>query len=137
MQAHACGRMRGQASAEHMLLFMVSLSVLMLSLAALSKIRADASEGIASARFQSSAGSIASAVREVCALGAGNGRALDIEPGLALESEPDGPGWVFRISDENNRSMASYSPCPAGTGAGLGAHVYVENKEGEIIIRER
>ena len=129
--------MRGQVSAEYMLLFIVSLSMLMISLAALTRIRADAASGLESARFGSSAAALAAAVREVCALGAGNGGELALEPGLAVESEPEGQGWVFRISDGGNRSRVSFSPCRVAAEPQLESHVYVENEEGEIAFRER
>ncbi len=132
--------MKGQASAEYLLLFMVSLAMLGISLAALSRIRAGAEEGIESAAFGMDAASLAATVRETCALGGGNSREilLSSRNPMSIESEPEGPDTVFRISDASNRSRgAFYCPCPIEAESGITGIADVKNEDGKVIIRGR
>jgi len=130
-------RLRGQASAEILVLSLVSLSMLSISIFALSGIRAGAEGGIADAAFRMSSDSLAGAAREVCALGAGNLREVRTPGGLSIEAEPEGPGMVFRISGGPGRSKAYYSPCPIDAEETADSLLVIENKDGKIRIRGR
>ncbi|MEW6036178.1 MAG: hypothetical protein AB1529_06200 [Candidatus Micrarchaeota archaeon] len=128
--------MKGQASAEYLLLALVALSLLALSLSSLSAIKGYAERGIAAYSFRASAMSLAGAIDEVCALGAGNMRRLELPSELSLEPVESDDGWLVRLSGAN-ASIVRAVPCEADASGGLSGTVYVENKDGKARIRAR
>jgi len=128
---------KGQASLEYLLLSAIALALLMVSASALIGIRDMAVRGAAAASFHSNAGSLSSAASEVCALGDGNGREMDLAAEISIYSEKADEGWLVRFSGPGNESLVQPCRCEVEETQGFSGLVYVENEDGKIVIRER
>jgi hypothetical protein len=127
---------RGQASVEYLLLSLVTLSLLSLSVLALINVKGSSEKNSRLLNFRSSSVSLANAIREVCALGDGNGRELSLDSETAIEPEKADEGWVVRFSGENSSTVRA-SPCEVEAAEGLFGRVYVENEEGTVSVTAR
>ena len=128
--------MRGQASVEYLLLSLVGISILSFSILALAQVKDSADGNARLLGFRYSSASLGNAIREVCALGDGNGRELSLDSELSIESEKADEGWVVRFSGRNLSSVRA-SPCEVEAEEGLSGRVYVENEEGTVAITAR
>jgi hypothetical protein len=128
--------MKGQASAEYLLLFMVSLSLLGISAASLGAIRDSALHGITMHDFKRAALALSDVADEVCALGDGNSRMMHLGMPITIEEEPGGDGPLLRFSFENS-SLVQGSLCEAGSASLEAGEIYVENKGGKISFTAR
>lgn len=128
--------MKGQVSAEYMMLFLVSLSLLAVSAASLGAIKDSAERSLSLHSFHGSAVELSNAIREACALGDGNRREVEISQPMELSSEHTEDGWLVRMS-MGDASVVANSLCEAGS-ASLEAGAYsVENDGGKIRVTGR
>jgi len=125
--------MRGQVSAEYMLLFMVSLSLLGVSAVSLGGIRDSAMKSLDKNDFRSSAVSLANAVNEVCASGDNNRVSVHISTPVDVDSERSDEGWLIRIRS-GNASVVRDSLCEAEQISLPKGKAYIENKGGSAFF---
>ncbi|MEW6722454.1 MAG: hypothetical protein AB1324_04280 [Candidatus Micrarchaeota archaeon] len=121
-------------SAEYLILTMVALVMLSASLVALSGIRESAERQSELLRFRSSALSLAASINELCALGDGNSRTMDVQSGLSLESEDAGDGFYAVRFSAPGATLTRGSRCMV-RGEKLSGTIELKNEEG--IIRAR
>ncbi len=123
---------RGQISLEYLILSVVALSLLMLSVFALTRINDYSFSSANALRFKSSADSLSSAISEVCALGDGNVRSVETSVPLSVHYSEG--GIMFRTTDHSISRQALCEVNDAELEAGL---ISVENSRGMVSIREK
>jgi hypothetical protein len=130
--------MKAQASLEYMALTLVSLSLLCVSVMALSGIKADSEKSFRMFAFKSSAQALSDAMDEVCAMGDGNLQTLSLSSPLSLETRrSDDNGrivWLARFSHGND-SIVRDVLCEADDAALPTGAVHVENQGGKVSVR--
>jgi hypothetical protein len=130
--------MRAQISLEYLALSLVSLSLLCVSVMALGAIKTDSERSFRAISLGSSAQELANAMDEVCAMGDGNVRTVQLMSPLALESKrfDDGTkqGWVVRFTYLNESATLPVLCQPQDSDLPR-AEVHVENEKGEITFR--
>ncbi|MFH0737863.1 MAG: hypothetical protein V1827_04360 [Candidatus Micrarchaeota archaeon] len=127
--------MRGQVSAEYMLLFMVSLSLLGVSAVSLGAIRDSAMRSLDMGDFRASAISLADAVDEVCASGNNNRASVYLASAVEVDSERSEDGWLIRIRGAN-ATVVRDSLCEAKPSSLPKGKVYIENIGGSASFTE-
>lgn len=127
--------MRGQISAEYMMLFMVSLSLLAVSAASLGAIKDSAERGLQRHSFHNSAIALSNAINEVCAMGEGNRRPVELSRPLDVQPEHTDDGWLIRMSGDV--SIVRHSLCEAESASLAEGAVFVENRDGKARFTER
>lgn len=123
--------MKGQVSIEYLILMLVSLSLLSISVFALFNIKSYAAKNTNLFMFKSSALSLSTAIREVCALGSGNVRSVDISVPLSIEFENS----LVRFSASNS-SIILPSHCEVESYGEVSGTAYVKNRDGIIFIEQ-
>jgi hypothetical protein len=123
--------MRAQVSLEYLMLFLVSICLLSISAYALMGIRDYSEKAAEELRFRHSASHLANAANEVCALGAGNSRLLELQHGMSVGY---GDGQM-RMAWPGLR-YEKEALCEVET-ADVSGLVQVKNEDGLIMIRER
>ncbi|MFN7991217.1 MAG: hypothetical protein U0R44_03595 [Candidatus Micrarchaeia archaeon] len=127
--------MRGQLSIEYLVLSALALSLLAVSVAALSGIRGLSERAASAIVLRDEAVFLADTFNEVCALGGGNGRKVSLARPVQVESQAAADGWRVRFSD-GERSLVRRTYCEVEDGP-LEKKVYVENEGGIISIKGR
>lgn len=123
--------MRGQITFEYLLVSVVALALLSISVSALIAIKDYSGQSYAHYLFRYSANDLSNAIEEVCALGSGNSRAVELHSLVSVDYE-DG---LVRIS--NVTSVLHPVKCEVEPEDGLEGKISVKNKDGIIKIRER
>jgi len=126
--------MRAQASLEYLLLACIALSLLSVSVLALTGIRGSAEQGFETFQFQSSSLALSNAINELCASGNGNGREVRLAANISVESVPGDNEWLVRFSN-GNLSMVRASRCDVSAVRVPAGAIYAKNEEGEIILK--
>ena len=118
-------------SLEYLMLFLISVSLLSVSVYSLIHIRDFAESQFSMLEFRSSVNDLGNAMNEVCSLGNGNSRVLFIRNSISVETD-DG---VAEFTG-SGYSMVKESLCDAEA-ADIKGMIMVENREGIIRIREQ
>ena len=125
--------MRGQISLEYLLISVVSLSLISISLLSLFAIRNSSMHAMNAIKFRSSAISLANTINEVCALGNGNSRSLDLASDLSVESIK-ADQWLVRFSSAN-LSLIRPTFCRVESGSNLNSQIKIKNEKGIIKVQ--
>lgn len=121
--------MRGQASAEYLLLLAVGIAMLAVSITALSAIKDAEGRVYALEKARIVAGGIGGVANEVCALGDGNSRTYPLEK---AELECSGGTISARVDGGNASSVVE--SCEVECGGGHEGEVRVWNSRGTVRI---
>jgi len=121
--------MKGQVSAEYMMLFLVSLSLLAVSAASLGAIKDSAEHALYLHSFRHSAIALSNAINEACALGEGNSRPVELSRPVDVQAEHTDDGWLIRMSGD--ASLVKHSLCEAESASLAEGAYYVENDGGK------
>ena len=121
--------MRGQVTAEYLLLVAVGISLLGISIAALSTIKEAESTVYAMEKARMVAGDISSIASEICALGDGNSRAYSMESAL-LECS----GSTVSVSVGNGTASAGVPGCEVECGGAHSGEISIKNSQGTVEI---
>lgn len=125
--------MRGQVSLEYLFVSLISLSLISISLIALIGIKDFSTEAINSFHFKSSALHLANTINEVCALGGGNSRSIDINQPMDVESAL-ADHWLVRFSS-SDLSLVRPSLCKVEALHNIEKQVYIKNENGVIKLQ--
>ncbi len=128
---------KGQVSLEFLSLSLVALTLIGISVYALMSVRSLSDQAASAFSFRSSATLLANAASEVCALGNGNMRRIDLPQGLVLVQDYDQASSLLRFRGAGNGSIVKKISCQVNVPNGVGLHgsVAVENKEGMVYLR--
>ncbi|MDD2655072.1 MAG: hypothetical protein PHC52_14525 [Syntrophales bacterium] len=121
--------MKGQVTAEYLLLVAVGISLLGISLAALSTIKGAEGTVYAREKARMVAGDLSSIASEVCALGDGNSRAYSMESAV-LECT----GNTISVSVGNETASAGVPGCGVECGGEHSGGISISNSHGTVII---
>ncbi len=121
--------MRGQASAEYLLLLAVGIAMLAVSIAALSAISGAEGKVHALEKARIFAGGIGSVANEVCALGDGNSRAYPLEKAW-LECS----GRTISVRVDGGNASSVVESCGVECGGAYEGEVRVWNSRGVVGI---
>lgn len=125
--------MKGQVSFEYLIVSLISLSLIFISLTALIGIKDFATNALSLIRFKSSALSLTDAINEVCALGNGNSRSIDIGQAIDVESKL-ADNWLVRFS-QNDLSLVRPTICKVEALHNLEKQVYIKNENGIVKLQ--
>jgi hypothetical protein len=136
---------KAQVSLEYLLLFLVSLSLISFSMAALIQLKSGSEKNVEAIGFRSSSNSLFNTINEICALGNGNGREILLSTEFEVEFLETTEGKMVRFSNlesPNNPNVARASIvkkvfCEVEPNDKLSGTVYVENNKGKIIFIAR
>lgn len=128
--------MKGQLSIEYLLVSTVAILLILVSLAALIGVKDYSDSAMKVHTLKSSAISLNTAINEVCALGNGNGRVIQLTTNLSIDCEYADEEWVVSFYDPEN-SIIHSSHCEVKTAKNLNGLVYIQNEKGIIKITER
>jgi len=121
--------MKGQVTAEYLLLVAVGISLLGISLAALSTIKSAEGTVYAREKARMAAGDISSIASEICALGDGNVRAYSLES-AGLECS----GNTVLVSVGNESASAGVPGCEVECGGAHSGEISIRNSHGTVEI---
>ncbi len=121
--------MRGQVTAEYLLLVAVGISLLAVSLVALTSIKGAEAQVYAREKARIIAGDIASIGNEICALGDGNSRAYALE-----KAELGCEGKTVTASVSGASANASISDCEIECGGEYSGEIMIRNSHGKVLI---
>ncbi|MFH1520366.1 MAG: hypothetical protein ABID61_01850 [Candidatus Micrarchaeota archaeon] len=125
--------MRGQISFEYLFLSLVSLSLISISVVALITIKDMSIMTVDLLHFASSARSLGNTINEVCALGDGNSRSIDIGRAITVESTL-ADVWIVRFS-QNDFSLVRPTLCKVEALHNIEKQVYVKNENGVVKLQ--
>ena len=121
--------MRGQVTAEYLLLVALGISLLAVSLFALTSIKGAEAQVYAREKARIIANDISSIGNEICALGDGNSRAYSLEnAGIRCE------GNIVTVSVSGASANASISDCEIECGVEYSGEIRMRNSHGKVII---
>lgn len=121
--------MRGQVSAEYLLLVALGISLLAVSLVALTSIKGAEAQVYAREKARIIANDISSIGNEICALGNGNSRAYSVE-----KAEIACAGNGITVSVPGASANSSVSDCEVECGGEYSGGIRIRNSHGKIII---
>lgn len=123
--------MRGQATAEYLLLVAVGIGLLAVSLVALTSIKGAEAQVYAREKARIIANDLASVGNEVCALGDGNSRGYSLE-----DAKLECSGNVIMVSVSGASANASISDCEVECGGEHSGGIRIRNAHGKVILEE-
>ena len=121
--------MRGQVTAEYLLLVAVGISLLAVSLFALTSIKEAEAQVYAREKARIIANDISSIGNEICALGDGNSRVYSLE---SVEISCSGNSVFVSVSGASANSTVS--DCEVECGGEYSEEVRVRNSNGKVLI---
>lgn len=121
--------MRGQATAEYLLLVALGISLLAVSLFALTSIKGAEERVYAREKARIIANDISSIGDEICALGDGNSRAYSLE-----NAELECAGKTITVSVSEASANSTVSDCEIGCGGEYGGEIRIRNSRGKVLI---
>jgi len=121
--------MKGQITLEYLVLAVVLLSILSLSIYALFQIKENAEHTQEFIIFSSDVNSIDSNIKNVCSLGSGNSRILEISTSIDLSYEEGGLIFIF-----GNYSIPKKYSCGIEGVDSIADFISIENIDGSIEI---
>ncbi len=125
--------MKGQVTIEYLLVTLVALTLLSFSLHALISANNAQQAGYKKAMFLSDASDLSHAMKEVCVLGDGNSRKIQ----LKSEVEIGGSGKAITIKESGgNGTHSEELPCSFSSSGTFSGLVYVRNKGGSIRVEQ-
>jgi hypothetical protein len=124
--------MKGQVTAEYLLLFAVGLALIAISVGALAVIKDAESSLTDLEKAKIAAASLKSAGDGVCALGSGNSRVVELAWDVSLECGGD----ALRASVGEGSATASIEHCDVSCYGAEGKRFTVSNYYGEVEIEE-
>ncbi len=130
---------KGQVTSEYLLISVVSIALIAISLTAVFKIKDDADRSYELLLFKNSVNSIYNTAEDICALGNGNSRKLDID-GPFSASTDSSSGYVVFISEskkftKEERIVKNFT-CELieGDYSSLDGEVIIKNTDGKIEV---
>ncbi len=121
--------MRGQVTAEYLLLVALGISLLAVSLFALTSIKGAEAQVYAREKARIIAYDISSMGNEVCALGDGNSRGYSIE-----RAEIECTGKRIVVSVPGASANSTVSDCEIECGAEYSGEIRIRNSNGKVVI---
>jgi len=121
--------MRGQVTAEYLLLVALGISLLAVSLFALTSIKGAEEQVYAREKARMVAYDISSIGNEICALGDGNSRAYALE-GAWIECS----GNRITVSVSGASANSSISDCEIECGGDYSGEIRIRNSHGKVLI---
>ena len=119
--------MKGQVTLEYMTVSLVALVLLSLAVGSLYKIKEMSDSSYELMGFKASAEKIHSTSKELCAMGDGNSREIDVKVPVEVEEYED----IIRYSNMDN-SIIKESHCRMSMGVVEG-RITLKNKKGTIV----
>lgn len=121
--------MRGQVSAEYLLLVAVGISLLAVSLFALTSIKGAETQVYAREKARMISNDISSIGNEICALGDGNSRVYSLE---STEIRCSGDSVFVSVSGASANSTVS--DCAVECGGEYSGEIRIRNSHGKVLI---
>ncbi|MGB9719047.1 MAG: hypothetical protein ACPL06_00430 [Candidatus Anstonellales archaeon] len=126
--------MKGQATIEYLLITLIALTLLSFSLHALINANTAQQIGYQKALFLSDATDLAHAMSEVCVLGDGNSRKIQLKS--EIEISGSGKMVTIRQGGGGNSTSSEELPCTISSSGTFSGAVYVKNEGGSIVVEE-
>jgi hypothetical protein len=123
--------MRGQVTAEYLLLVALGISLLSVSLFALTSIKGAEEKVYAREKARIISGDISSMGNEICALGDGNSRSY-LLGGATLECG----GKTIMVSVSGASANSTISDCGIECGGEYSGEIRIRNSHGKVLIEE-
>lgn len=121
--------MRGQVSAEYLLLVAVGISLLAVSLFALTSIRGAETQVYAREKARMVAYDVSSIGNEICALGDGNSRVYPLERvGMSCS------GNMISVSVSGASANSTVSDCEVECNGDYSGEIRIRNAHGKVLI---
>ena len=124
--------MRGQISLEYLIIAIIALALVTLSLSSLNKIKSNADQSYATLKFKSLAQDIFNAFDELCALGNGNSRPLQISMPASVESDTKNDVSFVTVYG-SNISLSHETKCESSLSGTFENEIVLANDNGKII----
>jgi len=121
--------MKGQATAEYLLLVAAGISLLSVSLFALTSIKGAEAQVYAREKARIIAYDVSSIGNEICALGDGNSRSYLVE-GAEMECA----GNEIHVSVSGASAGSRVSDCEVECGGGYSGEIRIRNSNGKVVI---
>ncbi|MEM4335555.1 MAG: hypothetical protein QXY61_00975 [Candidatus Anstonellales archaeon] len=124
--------MKGQVTVEYLLITLIALTLLSFSLNVLTNANNAQQSGYERAKFLSDANDISHAMKEVCVLGDGNSRKIN----LKTEIKISGKETVVIEGMYENLTHQEEIPCDVSSSGTFSGTVYVKNDGGSIVVEQ-
>ncbi|NYZ60315.1 hypothetical protein H0O01_01305 [Candidatus Micrarchaeota archaeon] len=121
--------MRGQVTAEYLLLVALGISLLAVSLVALTSIKGAEAQVYAREKARIIAGDVSSIGNEICALGDGNSRAYSLE-----NAELGCVGKTITVFVSGASANSTISDCEIECGGEYSGEIRIRNSHGNVVI---
>ncbi|MDO8553454.1 MAG: hypothetical protein Q7S22_01500 [Candidatus Micrarchaeota archaeon] len=128
---------KGQITSEYLLISVVSIALIAISLTATFKIKDDADKSYELLQFKNSVDNIYNAAENVCALGNGNSRKVEIDSPFSASTDSSS-GYVIFVSKskkftKEERIVKNFT-CKLDGEYSLDENIIVKNNNGKIEV---
>ena len=123
--------MKGQATVEYLILFAIGLALIGISVGALAAISEAEGQLTDLEKARIAAGALRGAGNEICALGDGNSRVVELAWEVSLECS----GNLITASSGNQSAVSGLEHCDVSC-SGKAGRVLVKNERGKIKMEE-
>lgn len=124
-------RMKGQVTIEYLLITLIALALLSFSLHALISANSAQQVSYKKALFLSDANDLSHAMREVCVLGNGNSRKIQLKSEVEITG---GANSITVMEVGGNGTHSEEMPCTISSSGTFSGAVYVRNDGGSIKV---
>lgn len=124
--------MKGQVTIEYLLITLIALTLLSFSLHALASANAAQQAGYEKAKFLSDANDLSHAMKEVCVLGDGNSRKINLKSEIKISRGKT----VVMEGVMENATHSEELPCTVSSSGTFSGTVYVKNDGGSIVVEQ-
>ncbi|MBS3067565.1 hypothetical protein J4450_02590 [Candidatus Micrarchaeota archaeon] len=124
--------MRAQLSFEYLIIALIGLILISISIFALNKIRSNADNSYENVKFKAMKEDFFNMVDEICALGNGNSKAINLAQQITIQS--DSRNNIFFLTISNNRNSAAHeTSCEIDINGQFDSEITIANDNGKII----
>lgn len=129
---------KGQVTSEYLLIVMISITLLFVSIGASFKIKDDADKSYQLLLFRNAANTIYNTEEEICVLGNGNSRKINVPVNMSILTDENSGLVIFILNypDSNGRIVKDFK-CELYDDYELGSgDLVLSNKNGKIDIKK-